>query len=184
MGCDVGHRGQRAKRDESFVLSWYVRTLFYRHAADTSPGPGWATALATADASYATTLPNARKRRHIRRRRSSKLSNKERGTNLSFFICPSGWLLLLLWFYHIDKDISCSGIVIRRPRMVRGGRGWQWKVRGDGSGKRYTKTILTMTYLSLIFVFGAVQPLTCASTVTYPIIWKGTHMDCSKAAAS
>ena len=50
--------------------------------------------------------------------------------------------------------------------MVRGGRGWQQKVRRDGSGKRYTEMILTMTYLSLIFVFGAVQPLMCAFTVT------------------
>ena len=39
----------------------------------------------------------------------------------------------------------------------------------DGLGKirkRKMKTILTMTYLSLIFVFGAVQPFACASTVT------------------
>ena len=42
--------------------------------------------------------------------------------------------------------------------MVQGGRGWQQKVRGDGSGKRYTetieqKTILTMTYLpSFLFL--------------------------------
>ena len=50
--------------------------------------------------------------------------------------------------------------------MVRGGRGWQQKVRRDGSGKRSTETILTMTYLPLILVFGAVQPLMCASTVT------------------
>ena len=49
---------------------------------------------------------------------------------------------------------------------MRGGREWQQKVRGDGSGKRYTKMILTMTYMSLIFVFGAVQALIGASTVT------------------
>ena len=36
----------------------------------------------------------------------------------------------------------------------------------DGLGKRYMNMILTMTYLSLIFVFRAVQPLICASTVT------------------
>ena len=38
-------------------------------------------------------------------RRSRKLSNKERGTNLLSFLCPSGWLLLLSCFYRIDKDI-------------------------------------------------------------------------------
>ena len=54
---------------------WFERTLFYRRAADTSPCPGSATTPATADASYTTTLPNARKIRCIRRRRSRKLSN-------------------------------------------------------------------------------------------------------------
>ena len=33
-------------------------------------------------------------------------------------------------------------------------------------GKRYTKTILTMTYLSLIFNVGAIHPLIRASIVT------------------
>ena len=49
--------------------------------------------------------------------------------------------------------------------MVGGGRGWQQEVRGDGLDKSYIKTILTMTYLSLIFVFGTIQPLFCASTM-------------------
>ena len=39
------------------------------------PCPGSALTPATVDASYTTTLPNARKRRCIRRRRSRKLSN-------------------------------------------------------------------------------------------------------------
>ena len=37
--------------------------------------------------------------------------------------------------------------------MLGGGRRWQGKVRGDGLGKRYTKTILTITYLPLPFCF-------------------------------
>ena len=37
------------------------------------------------------------------------------------------------------RSIPFSGLVIRRPNTVRGGRGWQQRVRGDGSGKRYTK---------------------------------------------
>ena len=101
----------------------------------------------------------------IRRRRRRKLRNKERGTNLPFSLYPSDWLLLLSCFTASIKPFF-YGLVIRRPSRVRIGRGWQQKVRGDGSGKRYTKTILTMTYLSLIFVFSAVQPLICASTVT------------------
>ena len=56
-----------------------------------------------------------------------------------------------------------SRINTRRPSMVGGERGWQQKVRGDGLGKRETKTILTMTYLPLCFVSGAMQALFNAS---------------------
>ena len=75
----------------TFVFFWFVRTLFYRHAVDTSPCPGSATTPATADSSYITTLPDSRKIRCIRRRRSVRnLSNKESGTNFLLSLYLSG----------------------------------------------------------------------------------------------
>ena len=60
-----------------------------------------------------------------------------------------------MYFKRINKAIPFTGLVKRRPTMVGYGRGWQPEVRGDFLGEIYLhKTILTMTYLYLIFVFG------------------------------
>ena len=80
----------RKYRDKPRETNLSFFSLFCTHALLSPRRPGSATTSATADASYATTLLNARIRRRIRRRRSRKLSNKERGTNLSIFVCPSG----------------------------------------------------------------------------------------------
>ena len=62
--------------------------------------------------------------------------------------------LALMCFTRKNKEIPFTRLVVRRPSIVGGERGWQQKVRGDGLGKREIKTIFTMTYLPL-FLFQA-----------------------------
>ena len=49
---------------------------------------------------------------------------------------------------------------------MEGGGSRRWEELDGLEGKRYMKTILTVTYLSLVFVFCAVHSLICASIVT------------------